>query len=1271
MPGAQRIFNRFSQLLDVDLASIADGDFITYVSATTKFIHFTPGTGVKTALAVNVGSAGAVVVLNGAGGTPSGIVLTNGTGLPLTSGVTGTLPVANGGTGITSLGTGVATFLGTPTFANLNTALTGDDAAGLAASNAFTGQNTITTAGGNSLIITNNGIGASGGPALIVNQGSSNGDIIFQAQHAATPLFTIKTATTTLLNQLVLNAGTSVTTGTAGGLAFDTDAWASGRGAIQCYDGTANTYVVATLASDTPTNGQVPTWNTGGTIDWQTPASGSAFLTGKLLWVDAVNGNDSTAVSGNQGLPYLTIGAAKTAAASGDTITVRPGTYNEKDLLKNGVNYNFMPGATVQYSGSSNGAIFDDSATGANAAVVSTIGGNGSFIYSGTGAGATNPHVFYITNTSSEVYAHAQEVENNTATATNGPACVFMLGGYMSLKADEVVNSPTAGGLAYGAALWWEGGSVDFYATSITTTGKSFVALTNATFANQSAWIRALQITATNYQAFAHVGTDTTCRMIVQAQTIAGDIADVSTGFSIVTSGSFYLTAETVRIGVGGVNSAGFDLQGGESYITIKRLLVNSSSGGHFSLAGGLNHINIQSVKKTAKAEIFNASGGTSWVSASDIVNASPAGVTGKNPVTISAGTLHIFDTRFNASGITSGNAISISGGTLTLRNVDIITDGVRDSVTAGTAQTVEIHGSCWGTTPVNANVTLSPLGTYTVASATRMGTIELGAASDTTLSRASAGQLAVEGVNVIMNGGPLGTPSSGNGSALTALTAANITAGALANGMTATTQAPADNSTKLATTAYVETAVLQGPAKEAVKYASTAALPSIVYANGSSGVGATLTGVALAAISLDSSSPAVADRVLIKNQVSTFQNGIYTVTATGSGIAVFVLTRTTDFDQSSDIKTGASTLVTAGSTLASTTWDVNSADSPVMGTDAITFAQTAGPGSITGGNGITVTGASVAIDTSVTVDKTTVQTLTNKTLTSPTLTTPALGTPSSGTLTSCTGLPVSTGISGFGTGVATTLAINIGTTGAFVVKDGALGTPSSGSLASCSGLAVATGISGLGTSVATALAVNVGSDGAFVVKAGALGTPSSGVATNLTGTAASLTAGTVTTGGSITLATPQASTSGTSIDFTGIPSTAKQIVINFVAVSTNGTSNWLIQTGDSGGIETTGYISSSVNISTAAVQANSTAGFLLNGTAPTAAGTYHGSVILNLENSTNFTWVATGIMNRDAGGINVIAGSKATSAVLDRVRITTANGTDAFDAGEINISYS
>lgn len=214
----------------------------------------------------------------------------------------------------------------------------------------------------------------------------------------------------------------------------------------------------------------------------------------------------------------------------------------------------------------------------------------------------------------------------------------------------------------------------------------------------------------------------------------------------------------------------------------------------------------------------------------------------------------------------------------------------------------------------------------------------------------------------------------------------------------TATTQSPGDSSTKLATTAYVDAAVQGTDAKDACKYGTTAALPTVVYNNGSSGVGATLIAVGLGALSLDGNTPAVNDRVLVKNQVSTFQNGIYNVTTVGNAGVAFVLTRATDFDQAADIDIGDSVFITNGTVNASTTWVQNGTNSPVMGTDPITFAQIAGPGSITSGNGITVTGLSVAIDTSVTVDKTTVQTLTNKTLTSPVLTTPVINGASSGT---------------------------------------------------------------------------------------------------------------------------------------------------------------------------------------------------------------------------------------------------------------------------------
>lgn len=155
--------------------------------------------------------------------------------------------------------------------------------------------------------------------------------------------------------------------------------------------------------------------------------------------------------------------------------------------------------------------------------------------------------------------------------------------------------------------------------------------------------------------------------------------------------------------------------------------------------------------------------------------------------------------------------------------------------------------------------------------------------------------------------------------------------------------------------------------------------------------------------------------------------------------------------------------------------------------------------------------------------------------------------------------------------------------------------------------------------------------------------------------------------GSEITLGTEQASTSGTAIDFTSIPAGTKKITIMLVGVSTDGTEELLIQLGDSGGVETSGYFSGVGNISS---NIGSTAGFILE-VAGVATNIIEGNIVLTLENSANFTWTASINTLRSNSTDNYAgAGSKSLSAELDRVRITTTGTPDDFDLGVINIQY-
>ena len=385
-------------------------------------------------------------------------------------------------------------------------------------------------------------------------------------------------------------------------------------------------------------------------------------------------------------------------------------------------------------------------------------------------------------------------------------------------------------------------------------------------------------------------------------------IGNGNTTYYTITSGTDW------EVGIGTYTASG---------TTLSRDTVYASS------AGGTTKISVVSGAKVfcgypaSKAIYFPADG-------SSVAIGNQAGISGQGSNAIAIGA-YAGQTNQTAGSV----VINASGAALNSSNAGLYVNPVRND-TGSTTNPVYFNTTSKELTYGPAGVT-SVSGTGSVSGLTLTGTVT------------SSG-------NLTLGGAITGFATSGANT--------NLTSVALTTGTIST--APS-SSTDIVNKSYADSIASGVNFHAACQYATVAALATNTYNNGASGIGATLTAVLNGALVIDGhtfTTPDIGMRVLIKNEVTQANNGVYTVTAIGGVSAVYVLTRATDYDSSgsgtNEVDQGDLLLVINGTVNANTSW-VQQTPLPItIGTTSLVFLQFAAVQTYTAGTGLTLANQSV-----------------------------------------------------------------------------------------------------------------------------------------------------------------------------------------------------------------------------------------------------------------------------------------------------------------------
>lgn len=440
-------------------------------------------------------------------------------------------------------------------------------------------------------------------------------------------------------------------------------------------------------------------------------------------------------------------------------------------------------------------------------------------------------------------------------------------------------------------------------------------------------------------------------------------------GGIIVKTGSTTVTARQLATSGAGLSVSNADGTGANPTFQLTGIaaaMANLSGTGMLALTAGGTSVSGRTITGTAnQINVANGTGASADPTISIVNDAQlpgtggvvvPRGSTAQKPAGIGGQIRYNTDSQvFEGYANGSWNPFSLAGGVSTFSAgatgltpsapaSGVVTLGGTLNVSSGGtgANTLTGYVKGSGTSPMTASATIPN------TDITGLGTMSTQNASAVAITGGTIAGATVTGGNI--NNTTIGATTAAAGT----FTSVAMTTGTI-------TTAPSAN-TDIVNKEYADSIASGLNFHPACDYATTADLGTVLYNNGVSGVGATLTKtVPLSTLTIDGHtfvSGDIGKRVLLKNESNSAYNGVYTVTAVGSGVAAWVLTRATDYDTSgtgtNEIDQGDFILVLSGTANANTSWVQQTALPIVVGTTGITFVQFGAPLTYTAGTGLT-----------------------------------------------------------------------------------------------------------------------------------------------------------------------------------------------------------------------------------------------------------------------------------------------------------------------------